>query len=158
MMYIHFSVLILITPKIIIHAMQSAHSVAAALKGLFTQSSSNISDIPFSAGSSTPNPLEAPVQPSVLVLAPTRELCQQTADTCDRLVTELHSGAEAGTGGEATIKVACCVGGVDFHTQRRDILHRRPDLVVATPGRLLSLCGEIPASTRARQLQQGKSE
>ena len=35
--------------------------------------------------------------------------------------------------------------------QRAQVLEVQPEVVVATPGRLLSLCGETPASTKARQ-------
>ena len=87
--------------------------------------------------------------PSVLVLAPTRELCQQTADACERLRAGLGASA-------AAVAVACVVGGVEFDAQREALAARPPRMLVATPGRLLSLCGEVPASTRARALQQGK--
>lgn len=54
--------------------------------------------------------------------------------------------------GEWGVRVAGIVGGVDFESQQKLIRTLQPSLVVATPGRLLSLCGETPASTRARQL------
>ena len=75
----------------------------------------------------------------VLVLGPTRELCQQTAETARAI------GAAVG------VTSACVVGGVDYTRQRDALMRARPQLLVATPGRLLSLCGETPASSRARQ-------
>ena len=62
--------------------------------------------------------------PSVLILAPTRELAIQ-----------LHKNAE--TFAEALSKRACLlVGGLSILTQK-EALSRKPDIVVATPGRLL---------------------
>ena len=88
--------------------------------------------------------------PAALVLAPTRELCQQTASTCELLLSGL---------GEArgTITSGCVVGGVDYHRQRAMLVETKPTLLVATPGRLLSLCGVMPASTRARRAAQQQS-
>jgi superfamily II DNA/RNA helicase len=80
--------------------------------------------------------------PAVLILAPTRELCSQTADTA-ALITRA-----AGLG----VNTACIVGGADFVRQRAELLANLPHLIVATPGRLLSLCGVLPASSRARLL------
>ncbi len=79
--------------------------------------------------------------PAVLVLAPTRELCQQTAETAALIARQ--EGARVAT--------ACVVGGVDYARQRDELRRAAPQLLVATPGRLLSLCGETPASSRARQ-------
>ena len=62
--------------------------------------------------------------PSVLILAPTRELAIQ-----------LHNNTEIF--GEALSKSACLlVGGLSILTQK-EALSRKPDIVVATPGRLL---------------------
>lgn len=63
-------------------------------------------------------------KPSVLILAPTRELAIQ-----------LHKNAQIF--GEALHKEACLlVGGLSVLTQK-EALSRKPDIVVATPGRLL---------------------
>jgi superfamily II DNA/RNA helicase len=72
-------------------------------------------------------------------------LCQQTADACEKIAAVLGSD----------VRAFGVVGGVDFASQRAELLRRRPGLVVATPGRLLALCGETPASTRARQQRTG---
>ena len=83
--------------------------------------------------------------PAGLVLAPTRELCLQIADVARKL------------GDPAAVRTTCVVGGVDFTQQRRELLSARPQVLVATPGRLLSLCGKVPASSRARQQQPAGS-
>jgi hypothetical protein len=88
-------------------------------------------------------------RPQGLVLAPTRELCQQISEVADGLCAYLEQqGSQQG----AATRVFCVVGGVDYATQREQILSTRPTLVAATPGRLVALCGCVPASTRARQI------
>ncbi len=93
---------------------------------------------------------ERPVCPTVLVLAPTRELGLQISATCESLAAHLAASLGGGRG----LSAGCVVGGVDFHRQRAAVLSSRPSVLVATPGRLLSLCGETPASSRARALAQ----
>jgi ATP-dependent RNA helicase DeaD len=61
--------------------------------------------------------------PSALVIAPTRELALQVA----REFEWLYGAAEA--------KVATCVGGMDYRTEKR-ALDRGAHIVVGTPGRL----------------------
>uniref|UniRef100_A0A7S2BAD7 RNA helicase n=1 Tax=Alexandrium andersonii TaxID=327968 RepID=A0A7S2BAD7_9DINO len=61
--------------------------------------------------------------PSMLVMAPTRELCQQIFEESDRF------------GKPAAIKTACVFGGAPRQPQVRS-LHSGPHCVVATPGRL----------------------
>lgn len=91
----------------------------------------------------------APVAPQALVLAPTRELCQQIADVADAVCAYLEQQrSQYDTG----VRVFCVVGGVDYATQRELLLSTRPTFVAATPGRLVALCGCVPASTRARQV------
>ncbi|MFN7176451.1 MAG: DEAD/DEAH box helicase, partial [Thermaurantiacus sp.] len=65
----------------------------------------------------------------MLVLAPTRELAAQIAD----------SAKVYGRG--TPIRVATVVGGTSMHRNRQD-LARGVDILVATPGRLLDLVGE----------------
>ena len=84
--------------------------------------------------------------PYVLVLAPTRELCEQTGDAVRKVSLELA---------RESIRGMAVVGGVDYGTQRETLLALQPELVIATPGRLISLCGGIPASTKARILSGG---
>lgn len=91
-------------------------------------------------------------QPFVLVLAPTRELCLQTAEACARIVDNVRLQDTSWA-----IQTFGIVGGVDFKAQRDRLLQQQPLLVVATPGRLLSLCGETPASTRMRQKQNDET-
>ncbi|MDO4563426.1 MAG: DEAD/DEAH box helicase [Clostridia bacterium] len=62
---------------------------------------------------------------SALVLCPTRELCMQTADELTKLSKF-----------KKNIKVAAVYGGQDFSRQLF-ALKRRPQIVVATPGRLM---------------------
>ncbi len=61
--------------------------------------------------------------PMALVIAPTRELALQVARELDWL----YSGASA--------KIATCVGGMDYRTEKR-ALDRGAHIVVGTPGRL----------------------
>ena len=74
--------------------------------------------------SSTPSTRGAPRPPRALVLAPTRELALQIAETFGAL------------GGAQGIGVAVLIGGESMGPQLA-ALQRRPDVVVATPGRLL---------------------
>jgi ATP-dependent RNA helicase DeaD len=62
-------------------------------------------------------------KPIALAIAPTRELALQVA----RELEWLYAGAEA--------KIATCVGGMDYRTERR-ALERGAHIVVGTPGRL----------------------
>lgn len=63
-------------------------------------------------------------QPQALILAPTRELALQTLTTIDKL------------GRSRRISATVIVGGADMQAQVRG-LRQRPDILVATPGRLL---------------------
>jgi superfamily II DNA/RNA helicase len=62
----------------------------------------------------------------VLILAPTRELARQIADTAQQLT------------GETGIEVAMIQGGVDINRQIQR-LKRNPQVIVGTPGRVLDL-------------------
>ncbi|MDD3275926.1 MAG: DEAD/DEAH box helicase [Kiritimatiellales bacterium] len=72
-----------------------------------------------------------PNAPRVLVLAPTRELAQQVADTFE----------EFGKHMPRPVAVAAIIGGEDIRYQLRH-LEQGVDIVVATPGRLLELVRE----------------
>lgn len=63
-------------------------------------------------------------QPKALILAPTRELALQTLTTIEKL------------GRSRGISATVIVGGADMQAQVRG-LRQRPDILVATPGRLL---------------------
>lgn len=63
-------------------------------------------------------------QPQALILAPTRELASQTLATIEKL------------GRRRRISATVIVGGADMQAQVRG-LRQRPDILVATPGRLL---------------------
>lgn len=63
-------------------------------------------------------------QPKALILAPTRELALQTLTTIEKL------------GRSRRISATVIVGGADMQAQLRG-LRQRPDILVATPGRLL---------------------
>ncbi|CAL5229519.1 g12859 [Coccomyxa viridis] len=63
---------------------------------------------------------------TVLILVPTRELAQQVADSCSSL-RKLYK-----------LRVACIVGGSDRAAQAQS-LAGKPDIIVATPGRLIDL-------------------
>mmetsp|Transcript_21786 Transcript_21786/g.61898 ORF Transcript_21786/g.61898 Transcript_21786/m.61898 type:complete len:705 (-) Transcript_21786:106-2220(-) len=75
------------------------------------------------------------LEPEAVVLSPTRELAQQVGEVGIAL------GAAC----------AVIVGGVDHIRQRESLLQDAPALIVATPGRLLALCGQWPSSSRSRQ-------
>ena len=90
-----------------------------------------------------------------MLVLPTRELCLQIFAVCESIVESLAAslGPEpdaVSTRNLASIACGCVVGGVDFVRQRQALLGQRPRLVVATPGRLLSQCGVVPASSKAR--------
>ena len=84
-------------------------------------------------------------QPCVAVLAPTRELGQQIALVFEGLIAELPPARR--------IPSMCVVGGQDLVRQRQEMLATQPLVLIATPGRLLTLCGKVPESTRTRQTQ-----
>ncbi len=67
-------------------------------------------------------------QSTALVLAPTRELAQQIGGVCSQLCGE---------------SLSHCVifGGVEYESQR-EALAKSPNIIVATPGRLLDLLGQ----------------
>lgn len=67
------------------------------------------------------------VLPQALAIAPTRELALQVA----RELGWLYAQA----GGEQGARIATCVGGMDYRTERR-ALERGAQIVVGTPGRL----------------------
>lgn len=64
-------------------------------------------------------------QAQALILSPTRELAQQTAEEFEKLADEEHR-----------IGYALIIGGDNIHKQYAD-LRRKPRVLVATPGRLL---------------------
>lgn len=68
--------------------------------------------------------LENP-QAQALILSPTRELAQQTAEEFEKLADEEHR-----------LGYALIIGGDNIHKQYAD-LRRKPRVLVATPGRLL---------------------
>ena len=70
--------------------------------------------------------------PIVLILAPTRELAMQSAEVAEK------------ASGNVGLNTACIYGGVERHVQRQ-ALAKGVHLLVATPGRLLSMIkdGEI---------------
>ena len=112
-----------------------------------------VQDKPQPGGGSATEPEGVPLAPdaaapSVLVLAPTRELCLQISAVCEAIVESLITSL--GEKHSSVVASGCVVGGVDFNRQRQAILGQRPRLLVATPGRLLSQCGVVPASSQAR--------
>ena len=145
---------------------KAAYKEALKMSG---SSSSTSSSSSASSSREAPKPTDTPknhadrgvvvasdvVEPGVLVLAPTRELCLQIFAVCESIVESLAAslGPEpdaVSTRNLASIACGCVVGGVDFVRQRQALLGQRPRLVVATPGRLLSQCGVVPASSKAR--------
>lgn len=77
---------------------------------------------------------EKPKGTAVLILAPTRELANQTEQACRDLAPK-------------NIKCAILIGGAGYRSQE-NALRRNPDIIVATPGRLVDFMerGEIDFS------------
>jgi ATP-dependent RNA helicase DBP3 len=69
-------------------------------------------------------------KPSILVVAPTRELALQTQETMERV------------GEPFGIKSVCVFGGVDKGPQKRALASKDSRIIVGTPGRLLDLANE----------------
>lgn len=67
-----------------------------------------------------------------LILSPTRELATQIADEAKKLLTHLPD-----------LKVQLLVGGASRNHQINDWRRSRPDVVVATPGRILDLLNDV---------------
>ena len=72
---------------------------------------------------------------SVLVISPARELATQIDDECRRLVSLFA--------GDRQIRTQCVVGGASVSRDRRGLAHP-PDVLVATPGRLLDHLDSLP--------------
>jgi ATP-dependent RNA helicase MSS116, mitochondrial len=68
---------------------------------------------------------------SILVISPTRELAMQIAEEARR-VTYFHE-----------FGVHCLVGGESRNKQIRDLLRKRVDIIVGTPGRLTDLIEDV---------------
>lgn len=75
------------------------------------------------------HPTLRPTKPLVLILAPTRELAAQIAGHCESYAQGLH------------LPSAVVFGGVNIRPQA-EALQRGVAVLVATPGRLLDLCGQ----------------
>ena len=107
-----------------------------------------------------------PVLPCAVVLAPTRELCQQTAQVFDSLLAEMRAPALGGSGeardgtlqpAVALVRCMCIIGGVSFDEQRAQIKRERPSVIAATPGRMVSLCGGTPTSAKRGRDDPGQA-
>jgi len=91
------------------------------------------------------------VHPRAIVLAPTRVLAQQIFEVASALVQNTPSLASKG------VTAAVVLGGAAYHQQMSDLLTQDPDVIIATPGRLNSLCGHVATKT-ATTSQDGESE
>ncbi|XP_074605551.1 ATP-dependent RNA helicase DDX24 [Brevipalpus obovatus] len=69
-----------------------------------------------------------------LILTPTRELALQIKSHLDKILTHLD------------IKITAIVGGLSSQKQERIINRDKPDVIVATPGRLWQLINEVESS------------
>lgn len=76
-------------------------------------------------GGKRPSGNRAKGTPRVLVLAPTRELVLQIAEEAEALAKYLP------------VSIVKIFGGMDYEKQRRQLVDKKVDIVVATPGRLL---------------------
>lgn len=91
--------------------------------------------------------VECPIAaPLALVIAPTRELCEQIHNVASSLALNLST---------QRIIVYSAVGGVQYSKQCREIELSPPHILIATLGRLLSLCGEVSSSS-SRWASEGR--
>lgn len=67
-------------------------------------------------------------RPQVLILAPTRELAQQTHNVTKQLTPWLQG-----------VETKLCVGGTKVYDDKQDFRNKRPQVVIGTPGRVLHL-------------------
>ncbi len=67
-----------------------------------------------------------------LVIAPTRELALQTKEVFEGLAKEHRR------------KLTCFIGGTNMNSDLRSVKHERPDVLIATPGRLLDHLNQNP--------------
>jgi superfamily II DNA/RNA helicase len=75
------------------------------------------------------------IYPRAIVLAPTRVLAQQ--------IFHVASSMVANTASLNQVRVALVLGGCSYQQQVTDLRAAQPDLIIATPGRLNSLCGRV---------------
>lgn len=75
----------------------------------------------------------------LLVLVPTRELARQVLKTARQLL------------GKSTLRADALTGGADFKYQK-SLLRKNPEVVIATPGRLLEHCEHGSADLRGLQV------
>ena len=72
----------------------------------------------------------------ILVLLPTRELAKQCVDTAEKLLRMCPCGS---------IKLIGLIGGEPLNEQRALLIKNKPDVVIATPGRLLDHLKQTPS-------------
>jgi ATP-dependent RNA helicase DDX24/MAK5 len=79
-----------------------------------------------------------------LILAPTRELAMQVSTHLNACLNPLVKSEKASESGQKAprVSVAAIVGGISPQKQKR-ILDRGVDILVATPGRLWDIMGEV---------------
>lgn len=75
------------------------------------------------------------IYPRAIILAPTRVLAQQIFEVASTLVKNSPSLSD--------VKVSVALGGSAYHHQIANLLATNPDVIIATPGRLNSLCGHV---------------
>jgi len=81
------------------------------------------------------------IYPRAVILAPTRVIAQQIYEVASFLVKQTASMVH----NDVTVSVA--LGGSAYHQQMADLLSSDPDVIIATPGRLNSLCGRVKDGT-----------
>lgn len=86
--------------------------------------------------------------PRGLIIAPTRELVYQITEVAQSIAT-YHAQHITNQDNVEKVVALSIVGGVGFEHQQSEVLDKSPSLIIATPGRLLGLCGSV--STSARQ-------
>mmetsp|Transcript_13998 Transcript_13998/g.25314 ORF Transcript_13998/g.25314 Transcript_13998/m.25314 type:complete len:613 (-) Transcript_13998:106-1944(-) len=84
------------------------------------------------------------IYPRAIILAPTRVLAQQIFEVASILVKNTPSLSD--------VQVSVSLGGSAYHQQMADLLLDDPDLIIATPGRLNSLCGHVTDDTQEAEM------
>jgi ATP-dependent RNA helicase DBP3 len=96
------------------------------------------------------------IYPRAIILAPTRVLANQIFEIASALVANTPSFNNNKDNNPHAIKVAVALGGAGYHQQMAELRATDPDLLIATPGRLNSLCGHVAQETATTTAAQEK--
>lgn len=92
--------------------------------------------------------------PRGLIICPNRELVLQTLAVLQKLVSSFPRSSSNGQGGGSPLRLAHFVGGESMEEQTKLLHHpsTAPDIIVATPGRLLHFCDEQQVTLKAVEM------